>query len=66
MGRRVARSDASRRIADVARVIVDSAKVEVNFLNVTGGLRSTGFLPEDTGEMEDEKRPRAKLVSSRR
>lgn len=51
----------ARAVADVARVIVDSAKVEVNFLNVTGGLRSTGFLPEDTGE--DEK-PRAKLASS--
>ena len=33
-------------IADVARVIVDSAKVEVNFLNVTGLARSTDFLPD--------------------
>jgi hypothetical protein len=35
----------ARAIADVARVIVESAKVEVNFLNVTGAVRSTDFLP---------------------
>jgi hypothetical protein len=40
----------ARAIADVARVVVESAKVEVDFLKVTGGLRSTGFLPEDAGE----------------
>jgi hypothetical protein len=40
----------AKAIADVSRVIVDSAKVEVDFLKVTGGLRSTGFLPEDAGE----------------
>jgi len=37
----------ARAIADVARVIVESAKVEVNFLNVTGATRSTDFLPAD-------------------
>ena len=42
-------------VADVAKVIVDSAKVEVNFLKVTGALRSSDFLPND---VEDEK-PRA-------
>jgi len=36
----------ARAIADVARVIVESAKVEVNFLNVTGAMRGTGFLPD--------------------
>jgi hypothetical protein len=36
----------ARAIADVARVIVESAKVEVNFLNVTGAVRGTGFLPD--------------------
>lgn len=35
----------AKAIADVARVIVDSAKVEVEFLNVTGRLQSTNFLP---------------------
>ena len=38
--------DRARAIADVGKVIVDSAKVEVDFLKVTGATRSTGFLPE--------------------
>ena len=38
--------DRARAVADVARVIVESAKVEVNFLKVTGALRSTDFLPD--------------------
>lgn len=42
--------DRAKAIADVARVIVDSAKVEVNFLEVTSGMRGTGFLPD--GEVE--------------
>lgn len=36
----------ARAVADVAKVIVESAKVEVEFLKVTGNVRSTGFLPE--------------------
>jgi len=40
----------ARAIADVAKVLVESAKVEVNFLKVTGALKSTSFLP--TGEDE--------------
>ena len=38
----------ARAVADVAKVIVESAKVEVSFLKVTGALRSTGFLPDGT------------------
>jgi hypothetical protein len=38
--------DRARAVAEVAKVIVDSAKVEVDFLKVTGALRSTGFLPD--------------------
>lgn len=38
--------DRARAVATVARVIVDSAKVEVEFLKVTGTVRSTGFLPD--------------------
>jgi hypothetical protein len=37
----------ARTIADVARVIVDSSKVEVDFLKVTGALRCTDFLPTE-------------------
>jgi hypothetical protein len=42
--------DRARAVAEVAKVIVDSAKVEVDFLKVTGAARSTGFLPD--GEEE--------------
>ncbi len=40
----------AKAIADVAQVIVNSAKVEVDFLKATGGLRSTGFLPNADDE----------------
>jgi len=39
----------ARAIADVARVIVDSAKVEVSFMNVIGGS-GTGFIPSTSPE----------------
>jgi hypothetical protein len=51
----------AKAIADVSRVIVDSAKVEVDFLRVTGGLRSTGFLPEEAEAATP--RPRPKLTA---
>jgi hypothetical protein len=35
----------AKEIANVARVIVESAKVEVEFAEVTGELTSTKFLP---------------------
>lgn len=41
--------DRARTIADVAKVLVESAKVEVDFLKVTGAVRSTGFLPDGEG-----------------
>ena len=37
--------DRARAVSDIAKVIVESAKVEVDFLKVTGAVRSTGFLP---------------------
>jgi hypothetical protein len=37
----------ARAVADVAKVIVESAKVEVDFLKVTGALRSSDFLPTE-------------------
>lgn len=37
--------DRARAIANVARVIVDSAKAEVQFLTATGAKRGTGFIP---------------------
>ena len=41
----------ARAIAEVARVVVDSAKVEVAFMEATGAL-GTGFIP---AEKEPEK-----------
>lgn len=40
----------ARAIAEVAQVVINSAKVEVEFLKATGQAKSTGFLPaeEDT------------------
>lgn len=39
--------DRARAVADVARVIVESAKVEVAFLKTTGALSATGFIPDE-------------------
>lgn len=39
-------------IADVAKVIVESAKVEVLFLKTTGALKSTDFLPSGEDEIK--------------
>lgn len=47
----------AKAVADVARVLVDSAKVEVHFLQVTGALKSTNFLP-DGDEQPTPARPR--------
>jgi hypothetical protein len=48
--------DRAQAVADVAKVIIESAKVEVSFLKVTGATQSTGFLP-----VSDE-RPAAPVV----
>jgi hypothetical protein len=49
----------AKAIADVAKVIVDSAKVEVAFVAAVGGLSGTGFIPA-----EDEK-PGARALPAR-
>lgn len=43
----------AKTVAHIAQVIVDSARVEVKFLQVTGAMKSTGFLPDG-----DEAEPR--------
>lgn len=55
----------ARAIADVARVVVDSAKVEVDFLKTTGALRCTDFLPAEGVEAPEEK-PRPKPLGGGR
>lgn len=42
--------DRAKAVADVARVIVESAKVEVDMLKVTGERSGTGFIPEAAPE----------------
>lgn len=44
--------------AQIAGVIVDSARVEVKFLQVTGALKSTGFLPTEDDQDAATQRPR--------
>ena len=37
----------ARTIADVAQVIVNSAKIEIEFIRATGRSEGTGFIPEE-------------------
>lgn len=55
----------AKAIAEVAGVVIESAKVEVDFLRVTGGLKSTGFLPEDA-EADPPKRALRAVNESKR
>jgi hypothetical protein len=41
--------DRAKAVAEVAQVIVNSAKIEVDFIKATGGKTGTGFIP--TGEL---------------
>lgn len=36
----------AKAIADVAQVVINSAKVEVEFMKITGEVKGTGFLPD--------------------
>lgn len=49
----------AKAIAEVAGVLVESAKVEVDFLRVTGGIKSTGFLPDDSQPAPETRRLKA-------
>ncbi|HYM25517.1 MAG TPA: hypothetical protein VEU08_20000 [Vicinamibacterales bacterium] len=40
----------AQAVADVAKVIVESAKTEVAFLKVTGAVSASGFFPEGEGQ----------------
>lgn len=45
--------DKARTIADVAQVIVNSAKVEVAFMKAVGSTgNGSGFIPEETKRIE--------------
>lgn len=46
----------AKTIADVAQVIINSAKIENEFLKITGGIKSTGFLPDGDAEKTPERK----------
>ena len=48
----------ARAIADVAKIVVESAKTEVKFLAVTGAVKGTGFIPAAPEERAAEGLPR--------
>lgn len=52
----------AKAIADVARVIVDSAKVEVNFIEATGEAGS-GFIKPEPTRLENAKEARRELTA---
>jgi hypothetical protein len=56
----------ARAIADVAKVVIESAKVEVSFLKVVDGGRGSGFMPVDPGIEEPAKPGPKKLVAGGR
>ena len=37
----------AKAIAEVAQVVINSAKVEVEFLRATGAIEGSGFIPAD-------------------
>ena len=39
--------DRAKAVADVSQVIVNSAKIEVDFIKATGRTAGTGFIPEE-------------------
>lgn len=43
--------DRAKAVADVAQVIVNSAKIEVDFLRATGGEKGTGFISPSNGKL---------------
>ncbi len=45
--------DRARAIADVAQVIINSAKVEVDFLKATGRAEGTDIIPEERSKKLD-------------
>jgi hypothetical protein len=55
--------DMARAIAEVAREITATAKVEVDFLRVTDSVRGTGFIPDDSNVIEG--KPQLRIASAK-
>jgi hypothetical protein len=43
--------DRAKAIADVSQVIINSAKVEIDFINKVGGI-GTNFIPQEQRKLE--------------
>jgi hypothetical protein len=54
--------DMARAIAEVAREITATAKVEVDFLRATDSVRGTGFIPDDSSVIEGKSARRLESV----
>lgn len=53
----------AKAVADIGRVLVDSAKAEVQFIQATGARSGTGFVPLPA---DDAPAPRPRLASGGR
>lgn len=51
----------AKAIADVAQVVINSAKVEVDFLKATDSVSGTGFIPDDSRVIEGQ-RPNLRIA----
>lgn len=47
----------AKAVAEVAGKLIESAKVEVDFLRVTGAKQGSGFIPEIAIEAKSPERP---------
>ena len=53
----------ARAVAELAQVTINSAKVEVEYLRVTMGIKGSGFIIEDQAGPPVEDKPRPALSS---
>jgi hypothetical protein len=44
--------DRAKAVSDVAQVIINSAKLEVDFIKATGRSEGTGFIPEEKVQLQ--------------
>lgn len=54
--------DRARAISDIAQTIINSAKVEVDFLKATDSVKGTGFIPDDSQLIEGARPRRLEAV----
>lgn len=52
----------AKAISDVAQTIINSAKVECEFLKATDSVRGTGFIPDDSNLIEGTSQRRLQAV----